>query len=285
MKKLIALFAVTTLASTSAIAGVALSGSASVSYDDNGTGANTTTYDADLSVVGTTGGTTVTIGMDVDAGVDVTGVDLASTIGPVTIAADMHNDTETTVANTVGAGGIRGDNAGGRFATGEGSDPNPDDRSVTVTLDVPIGDATIGLSDSGDVTISGTFAGVTITHTIKDGADKTVASAAIAGMDIDLTNDAGATTWTIGTTVSGVDLTLDSENDITAEFGLTGNTMTVTHVGARAEVAHTAVFSTDAAVKAYTTVAISRDLTSGATLTATYSSLDDSLTLKAAVSF
>ena len=60
---------------------------------------------------------------------------------------------------------------------------------------------------------------------------------------------------------------------------------TVTHVGARAEVAHTAVFSTDAAVAAYTTVAISRDLTSGATLTATYSSLDDSLTLKAAVTF
>jgi len=34
MKKLIALFAVTTLASTSAIAGVAISGTASVSYDD-----------------------------------------------------------------------------------------------------------------------------------------------------------------------------------------------------------------------------------------------------------
>ena len=36
MKKLIALFAVSAVASTSAIAGVALSGSASVSYDDNG---------------------------------------------------------------------------------------------------------------------------------------------------------------------------------------------------------------------------------------------------------
>ena len=36
---------------------------------------------------------------------------------------------------------------------------------------------------------------------------------------------------------------------------------------------------------AYTTVAVSRDLTSGATLTATYSSADDSLALKAAVSF
>ena len=281
MKKLIALFAVTTLASTSAIAGIALSGAASVSYDDNGSGANTTTYDADLSVVGTNGGTTVTVVMDVDAGVDVTGVDLATTIGPVTIAADMHNDTETTIA----PGNANDDGLGTRLASGEGSDPNPDDRSVTVTLDVPVGDATIGLSDGGDVTISGTFAGVTITHTIKDGADKSVATASIAGMDITLTNDAGASTWSIATTVSGIDLTLDSENDVTAAFGLTGNTMTVTHVGARATVAHTAVFSTDAAVDAHTTVAISRDLTSGASLTATYSSLDDSLTLKAAVTF
>ena len=281
MKKLIALFAVTTLATTSAIASIALSGGATVTFDDNGSGANTTSYDADISVVGTNGGTTVTIGMDVDAGATITGVDLASTIGPVTIAADMHNTTETTIAS----GNANDDGLGTRLADGEGSDPNPDDRSVTVTLDVPIGDATIGLSDAGNVTVSGTFSGVTITHTIQDGADKTVAAASIAGMDIDLTNSAGATTWEIGTTVSGVDLTLDSENDITAEFGLTGNTMTVTHVGARAEVAHTAVFSTDAAVAAYTTVAISRDLTSGATLTATYSSLDDSLTLAAAVTF
>jgi len=286
MKKLIALFAVTTLASTSAIAGIAATGSATVTFDDNGSGANATTYDADLSIVGTNGGTTVTVGLDVDAGVTVTGVDLASTIGPVTIAADMHNATETTVANTTASlTGVVGDNAGGRLATGEGSDPSPDDRSVTVTLDVPIGDATIGLSDAGNVTVSGTFSGVTMTHTIQDGADTTVASASIAGMDISLTNDAGATTWSIATTVSGVDLTLDSENDITAAFGLTGNTMTVSHTGARASVAHTATHSTDAAVNAYTTVAISRDLTSGATLTATYSSLDDSLTLAAAVTF
>ena len=38
-------------------------------------------------------------------------------------------------------------------------------------------------------------------------------------------------------------------------------------------------------VATYTTVAISRDLTSGATLSATYSTKDDSLTLKAAVTF
>ena len=44
MKKLIALFAVSTLASTSAIAGIALSGTASVSYDDNGSLAASTTH-------------------------------------------------------------------------------------------------------------------------------------------------------------------------------------------------------------------------------------------------
>ena len=268
MKKLIALFAVTTLASTGALAGVALSGSASVSYDDNGTGDATTTYDADLSVVGTSGATTVTIGADVDATWFLTGADLATTIGPVTIAADMHNETATTV-----------DDGDGDAIT------DGDDRSVTVTLDVPVGDATIGLSDSGDTTISGTFSGVTLTHTIKDGDDKTVASAAIAGMDIAITNDAGASTWSIGTTVSGVALTLDSENDVTAAFGLAGNTLTVSHFGSRASVAATTTNHSTESAAAYTTAAVSRDLTSGATLTATYSSSDDSLTLKAAVTF
>ena len=268
MKKLIALFAVTTLASTGALAGVALSGSASVSYDDNGSSASSTTYDADLTITGTAGGTTVTIGADVDADWSHSSTDLSSTIGPLTIAADMFDEDESNVDD--GDGDIKTD---------------VDNRSVTVSLDAPIGDATVGLSDGGDVTISGTFSGVTVTHTIKDGDDKTVASASIAGMDISLTNDAGSTTWSIGTTVSGVDLTLDSENDVTAAFGLAGNTLTVTHVGERAAVAEDATNYSTASADAYTTAAVSRDLTSGATLTATYSSSDDSLTLKAAVTF
>ena len=59
MKKLIALFAVSAVASTSAVAGIALSGAASVSYDDNGSAASATTYDADITLVGTAGGTTL----------------------------------------------------------------------------------------------------------------------------------------------------------------------------------------------------------------------------------
>ena len=268
MKKLIALFAVTTLASTGALASIALSGAASVSYDDNGGSASTTTYDADLTMVGTSGGTTVTIVADVDADWTHTSTDLATTIGPVTIAADMFQVDESNLDD--GDGDAKADS---------------DDTSVTVTLDVPVGDVTIGLNDNGDTTLSGTFSGVTVTHTIKDGDDKTVATASIAGMDITITNDAGASTWSIGTTVSGVDLTLDSENDVTAAFGLAGNTLTVTHNGARASAATDATNYSTAAVAAYTTAAVSRDLTSGATLTATYSSLDDSLTLKAAVTF
>ena len=65
MKKLIALFAVSAM-STSAVAAVALSGAASVSYDDNGSLASKTSYDADITLVGTAGGTTFTYSMDVD---------------------------------------------------------------------------------------------------------------------------------------------------------------------------------------------------------------------------
>ena len=279
MKKLIALFAVSTMASTSAIAGIALSGAASVSYDDNGSSPSATSYDADLSFVGTAGGTTVTIGMDVDAGVTVTGVDMTSKIGPMTIAADMHNSTVATQSND-GDGDYRVDQA---------------DTGVTVSLDAPIGDATVGLDNSGNVSVSGTFSGVTVAHTIKNGADKTTGSASIAGMDIAITNDAGDSTWSIGTTVSGVALTLNSGNDVTAAFGLTGNTMTISHFGADASASANAiqtngVYASDAkyskaAANAYTTVAISRSLTSGATLSATYKDSDDSLTLKAAVAF
>ena len=271
MKKLIALFAASTVASTGAIAGVALSGSASVSYDDNGSAAATTSYDADLTIVGTAGSSTLTASYDMEgASLATTAVDLATTIGPVTIAADMHQTDEDN-----------NDDGDGDYKTDQ------DDTGVSVTLDAPVGDATIGLDDDGDVTVSGTWSGVTITHTMGD-TNKTTGSASIAGMDVSLTNDDGSTTWSLGTTVQGVALTLDSENDVSAVFGLAGNTMTVSHVGDRAVTAATSGATgkySKASAASYTTVAISRSLTSGTTLAATYKSSDESLTLKASVAF
>ena len=275
MKKLIALFAVSTVASTSAIAGVALSGAASVSYDDNGVSPSSTTYDADLTAVGTAGTTTVTISMDLDGSsatsdaITLTGVDMSTTLGPVTIAADMLD--EISVESSTVSGGQRTETV---------------DTAVTVSLDVPVGDMTIGLDNSGDVTLAGTFSGVTVSHTVGD-TTKTTVSAAIAGIDMSVTNKAGSTTWTLDTTVSGVDLTLGSDQKITAAFGLAGNRMTVT---SNPKVAYHAGTVADndwntTAADAYSTVAVSRDLTSGASLTATYSTKDDSLTLKAAVAF
>ena len=267
MKKLIALFAASTMASTAAVAGIALSGTASVSYDDNGSSASATTYDADLTITGTAGASTLTAKYDMEGtSLATTAVDLATTIGPVTIAADMFQVDESNVD----------DGDGDAIA-------DSDDTGITVSLDAPVGDMTIALDDDGDITLSGTWAGVTITHNVDD--DETTGSVSIAGLDVSVTNDDGATEWDIATTVSGVDLTLDSDNGVSAAFGLAGNTLTLTHVAAVAEVAETATnYSTEAAV-AYTTAALSRDLTSGATLTATYSTKDDSLTLKAAVTF
>jgi len=269
MKKLIALFAVSAVASTSAIAGVALSGTSSVTYDDNGASPSATSYDADLTVVGTAGGTTFTYSMDLDnVSPETTAATMASTIGPITISADMHQVNESNLDD------------------GDGdSILDTDDTGVTISLDAPIGDATVALDNSGNVTVSGTWSGVTVSHTAKSGGDTTSASAAIAGMDISVTNKAGATTWSLATTVSGVDLTLNSAQAITAAFGLTGNTMTVSHIAKVASAAQTATTYSVSAVKAYSTVAISRDLTSGAALSATYNSHDESLTLKASVAF
>ena len=170
--------------------------------------------------------------------------------------------------------------------TGGLSVDSGDNRSVTVSLDAPVGDATIGLDDSGDVTVTGTFSGVTVAHTMQDGTDTTKGSASIAGMDITLTNDAGATEWTIGTTVAGTAVTVGSDKSVSATFGVTGNTVVVSHTAERAAAASTTVTKYSTAQKdAYTTIAVSRDLTSGATLAATYNTFDSSLTLKASVAF
>jgi len=124
-----------------------------------------------------------------------------------------------------------------------------------------------------------------MSHTSKSAGDTTTAAGSIAGMDVSVTNKAGATTWSLGTTVSGVALTLASSQKVTATFGLAGNTMVVSSIPKVAEAAQDATNYSTTAVAAYSTVAISRSLTSGATLAATYSTLDDSLTLKASVAF
>ena len=96
--------------------------------------------------------------------------------------------------------------------------------------------------------------------------------------------------------ISGVAVTLNSDKAVTAAFGLAGNTMTVSHTADRAAAtvkAGTANgdgangYGTNsvASKNSYTTVAISRSLTSGATLAATYDSSNESLTLKASVAF
>jgi hypothetical protein len=282
MKKLIALFAVSSMASTAAVASIALSGSASVSYDDNGISASSTTYDADMTIVGTGGGTTLTASYDMEGtALNTTAVDLSTSMGPVTIAADMFNEVSKATTTTQGGQSNEGSAA--------------DDTGVTISVDVPIGDATVALDNSGNVILSGTWSGVTLSHTIGD-TTTTTASVAIAGVDMNVTNKAGATTWDIATTVSGIDLTLASTQKVTAAFGLAGNTMTVSSIPSvssaaqstgNAEGEGTNGYGTysQASAASYSTVAISRDLTSGATLTATYSSLDDSLTLKAAVTF
>jgi len=277
MKKLIALFATTAVAS-SAMGAIALSGTASVKYDDNGSSPSATTYDADLTIVGTAGSTTYTTSFDIDGGTDsaaaddvaLTGATLATTIGPLTVSADMYDEDDSATTST--AGGLTVDSG--------------DNRSVTVSLDAPIGDASIGLDDSGDVTVTGTFSGVTVSHTMQDGTDTTTGSASIAGMDITLTNDAGATEWTIGTTVAGTAVTVGSDKSVSATFGVTGNTVVVTHTAERASATSTTSTKYSTAQKdAYTTIAVSRDLTSGATLAATYNTFDSSLTLKASVAF
>ena len=293
MKKLIALTAVAVMATSSAIAGVAISGTASVSYDDNGTAASATTYDAGLTFTGSVGTSTLTATYDLEADA-MTALDLASTIGPVSVSADMHQTNESNLDD--GDGDARADS---------------DDTGVTISTSVPMGGVTLAVDNSGDVTVTGTAAGITVSHTVADLASTTIA-ASLAGVDVSVTRAESSTTacavvactsgvgsipvkgtvtastgttWSLATTVSGIALTLNSGNDVSATMGLAGNTMVVSHFGADGATAANVDNFSAAAADAYSTVAITRDLTSGATLTATYSSSDDSLTLGAAVAF
>jgi hypothetical protein len=293
MKKLIALFAVSAMASTSAMSAIALSGAASVSYDDNGSAASATTYDADLTVTGTAGTTTVTIGADVDgASFATSSATMATTIGPVTVTADMFDEVS---ADGDGANAVVTATAVASSVSGTAGEQifESTDTSVTISIDAPIGDATVGVDDTGTLTVSGTWSGITMTSST---ADKTTVAGSIAGMDVSVTNDDGATTWSLGTTVSGVALTLASSQKVTATFGLAGNTMVVSSIPAVTAAVQvdgnsggtgTGGYGTrlTASAASYSTVAISRSLTSGATLAATYSTSDDSLTLKASVAF
>ena len=203
--------------------------------------------------------------------IQVTATTLATTVGPLSVSADMFDEDDSTTVTTTG---------GRRTDSG-------DNRSVTVSLAAPIGDANLALDDSGDVTLSGTWSGVTLSHTMSDDGDSTTGSASIAGMDVSLTNDDGSTTWSIGTTVAGTAVTLDSDANVTATFGVTGNTVVVTHTSERAstEPTNTTTHYNTSQKDAFTTIAISRDLTSGAAISATYDSFDDALTLKASVAF
>jgi len=132
--------------------------------------------------------------------------------------------------------------------------------SVTLGLDVLAGDISIALDDSGNATVSTTVAGVAIEHTI--GGD-TSATASLAGMDVEVST---AGTWDVSTTLNGVTLAIDESGNVTASMGLAGNTVEIAN-------------GSD------TTVTVTRDLTSGASLTAVYDTSDDSLSLTASVSF
>jgi hypothetical protein len=91
-----------------------------------------------LTVTGTAGATTFTQSMDIDAAIGVTATTLATTVGPLSVSADMFDEDDSTTVSTTG---------------GRKTDSG-DNRSVTVSLAAPIGDANLALDDSGDLTVS-----------------------------------------------------------------------------------------------------------------------------------
>ena len=191
MKKLMALTAAAVMTSTAAMADVALSGAASVTFNDNGTAANTTSSAATLTITGSNGGTAAAATLDLIGG-GMTAGNFTTSIGPVGVSAAM---------------------AGGSAV------------AVTLSIDVLAGDVSIALDQAGNATVSTTVAGVALSHTI---GGTTKGSATLAGMDVAIERtNAGDTTWDVSTTLNGVTLSIDEAGAVTASMGLAGNTVVI----------------------------------------------------------
>ena len=294
---------------------IALSGTAAVAYKDSGTNpsgsptASSMSYNAGITGVGTNGPATVTVNQVFDT--DRSGVshdehksDGTAAGTSVTVAYDLGNGSAFSVdmgdTNNVGSAGAGGattdltDERGVSWSSslgGLGSSALLTDANFVVGLTgenyglaVTSGNWTLGVNTGGD-----------------DGSTVT-ASWESTTMSAQVENTGGNLSWDVavgdGVALGGATVSLDSAKNITAAVSMGDNTITgklipaVAYAAAVPAVVDTTTGEVSTAgtfavnpMAAYSTVAISRALTSGAALAATYSSYDNALTLKASVKF
>ena len=258
-----------------AMADISISGASKVNAKGG-----TYTMEADVTVTGKSGDTSVVAQISLDGGNVVEQLYAKSTVAGIAVKVGKYKSGK------------------GELGTAGGNTAN------RVSASTSFGGVKLGYTDvSGDagtdVSISGTIAGVKISHKIKDTATETKASGSMGGVSVSAhtkDNDNGNTdtSVTLKTEVQGISLTyVDTTSDAGTKMdGFIGKSTAATVTAASAIGISTSIAGNKVTLKSIDIngtdnkkLIVTRKLASGATFEATYDDNADSLDLELAVKF
>jgi len=291
MKKQLLIAAVAATMASVSMADISITGAAQVNYtntdNDDGTSSNAISHDFDLKITGKSGATAVVMDIEnVDANVDTT-------------------KAEMNVKNAYMTTSIAGVNlkAGSYFGTDsllDNASQTADKLSLDTTISgVKVQYETAGTNlNSSSVTLSGSVAGVALSHEIFDTKTDTSVSGSFGGVNVayrDVDADADAadskTSLEVSTEFQGVTATyanVDAGTNGTTSDAFFGEITTATDMG-EAEgfgvatamagntvnlKSYTLTNATTRAEQDYTKLVVTRPLANGATVEATYTDKD-----------
>ena len=291
MKKQLLIAAVAATMASVSMADISITGAAQVNYtntdNDDGTSSNAISHDFDLKITGKSGATAVVMDIEnVDANVDTT-------------------KAEMNVKNAYMTTSIAGVNlkAGSYFGTDsllDNASQTADKLSLDTTISgVKVQYETAGTNlNSSSVTLSGSVAGVALSHEIFDTKTDTSVSGSFGGVNVayrDVDADADAadskTSLEVSTEFQGVTATyanVDAGTNGTTSDAFFGEITTATDMG-EAEgfgvatamagntvnlKSYTLTNATTRAEQDYTKLVVTRPLANGSTLEATYTDKD-----------
>jgi len=291
MKKQLLIAAVAATMASVSMADISITGAAQVNYtntdNDDGTSSNAISHDFDLKITGKSGATAVVMDIEnVDANVDTT-------------------KAEMNVKNAYMTTSIAGVNlkAGSYFGTDsllDNASQTADKLSLDTTISgVKVQYETAGTNlNSSSVTLSGSVAGVALSHEIFDTKTDTSVSGSFGGVNVayrDVDADADAadskTSLEVSTEFQGVTATyanVDAGTNGTTSDAFFGEIKTATDMG-EAEgfgvatamagntvnlKSYTLTNATTRAEQDYTKLVVTRPLANGATVEATYTDKD-----------
>ena len=310
MKKQLLIAAVAASMTSVAMADISISGASKVNANGG-----TYTMEADVTITGKSGGTSVVaqIGLDsrnvnttsicTDAVVAVAATDTEEAVA----AADAVNCTvaqSNVVEQLYATSSIAGINVKvGTWKSGKGELGQNAAGSARVAASTSFGGVKLSYSDrtgagNTDVAISGTIAGLAISHKIKDTATETKVSGTMGGVNASVhtkEDDSGDTdtSYTLKTEVQGIALTYvntTADGTGTSMDGFIGKTTGVnaaSAIGISTSIAGNKVTlkSIDIDGTDNKKLIVTRALASGATFEATYDDNADTLDLELAVKF